>query len=411
MTSHFARTVLPNGLRIVTEHMPSAQSVTLGLFVTGGVEQEPPECAGITHFIEHCLFKGTQRRSARQIAEEIDAVGGELNGFTERECTCIYARVMAQHLPLAADLLCDMLANPAFRPDDLECEKQVVLDEIRQYEDSPHELVHELVPQTMWEGHPLGSPLLGFAETVQSLTPDAVRSYFARSYCPVNIIAVAAGRLEHARLAEMIAEAFSDGQTGCAAAATDPPPVTGRQRTVARRTEQVHFCLATPAFPEARDERYPLAILDEVLGAGPSSRLFQEVRESRGLAYGVGSYTMAFRKAGAFVINASVSPANLSVVLELARAERDRIRREGITEAELSRAKEHIKGSSALAMESTGARMRRLAACEMYWGRPVPLEEAFAKIDAVTAEDVLAVARQVLDPERENYVAIGPFGS
>jgi predicted Zn-dependent peptidase len=411
MVPPFGKTVLPNGLRVVTEYMPSAESVALGLFVTAGPEKEPTDREGITHFIEHSLFKGTHRRSARQIAEEVDSVGGELNGFTERECTCIYARVLAEHLPLAADVLCDMLLNPSFRPDDLEREKQVVLDEIRQYEDTPHELVHELVPQTMWEGHPLGRALLGSVGSIESLTPEEVRSYFAQEYHPANIIAVAAGRVEHKCLADMMAHAFSADDPGGADPVTDPPPVTGREKLVARRTEQVHFCLATPAFPEADDARYPLAIVDEVLGAGASSRLFQEIRESRGLAYGVGSYTMAFRRAGAFVITASVSPSNLAKVLELSRAERERFRRDGPTDAELARAKEHIKGSAALALETTGARVRRLAGCEMYWGRPFPVEESLAKIEAVKRADVMAAAEQVFDPGRENYVAIGPFGS
>jgi predicted Zn-dependent peptidase len=409
MISPFGKTVLPNGLRVVTENMPSAQSVALGLFVTAGPEKEPAEASGITHFIEHSLFKGTHNRSARRIAEEIDAVGGELNGFTERECTCIYARVLAEHLPLAADVLSDMLLNPAFRPEDLEREKQVVVDEIRQYEDNPQELVHELVPQTMWEGYPLGRPLVGTVESIEALTPETVRSYFAQAYRPESVVAVAAGRVEHWRLAEIFGEAFNSGEAGTSDDQAGPPCAAARERMLSRRTEQVHFCLAASAFPEVDQARYPLAVADEILGAGPSSRLFQEIRESRGLAYGVGSYTMAFRQAGAFVISASVSPANLPSVLELCRAERDRFRAQGPTPEELSRAKEHIKGSAALALESTGARMRRLATCEIYWGRPVPVEEAFARIDAVTRDDVVEAARQVFDPGRENYVAIGPF--
>jgi predicted Zn-dependent peptidase len=396
-------------MRVVTERLQHVDSVSLGAWLTVGVCQEESGQEGMSHLIEHMLFKGTRRRTARQIAEEIDGVGGYLNAFTDREYTCVAARVMSDHLPLALDVVCDMLAGSAFGDEELAREKQVVIEEIKRYEDSPDELVHDLVQQSLWEGHPLGLGLLGNEGSVSAATRDSLLGYFRRHYQAPNIIIAAAGNLDH----DEVVQAASSLLPQEPADPSDPPPPpaqpTPKTRYVPRPTEQAHFCLAWPALPYADENNYPLAILDAALGASPSSRLFQAVREERGLVYNIGSYPIAFRDAGAFVVTASVSPSNLDEVLNLVGEERSRIAGSVMPEQELQRAREQILGGMALAAESTSFRMRRLAVNEMYLNRSVPFEEVREKVRAITGEEVQRVAEKVLTSPSANLVAIGPF--
>jgi predicted Zn-dependent peptidase len=403
------RTILPSGMRVVTERLEHVDSVSLGAWLGAGVCQEQAGQEGLTHLIEHMLFKGTRRRTARQIAEEIDGVGGYLNAFTDREYTCVTARIMSDHLPLALDVVCDMLAESVFSDDDLGREKQVVMEEIKRYEDSPDELVHDLVQQSLWEGHPLGLGLLGNENSVSGTTRESLLGYYRQHYRAPNITIAAAGNLEHDRVVEAVTRLLPQ-QPGDGA---DPPPPpsqpTRKTRYVPRPTEQAHFCLAWPAFSYSDENTYPQAILDAVLGASPSSRLFQTVREERGLVYNIGSYPIAFRNAGAFVVTASVSPSNLDEVLKLVGEECGKMAESVMHEKELQRAKEQILGGLALAAESTSFRMRRLAMNEMYLDRSVGFEEVRERVRAITGEQVRSVAERVLTSPSANLVAIGPF--
>jgi len=405
----YSRHVLDNGLRVVSERIPRVESVSLGIWIETGVKQEEPGWEGTTHFIEHLLFKGTGRRSAREIAEAIDGVGGQLNGFTNREYTCFYARVLADYLPLAMDVLADMVTNPTFDPDELQREKQVVIEEIKRYEDDPEEWVHDLFAQTIWKGHPLGRSLLGREQVIREMDRDKAFAFFHRHYQPGNIIISAAGNVDHDWLAAESERIFG-ARPGQAQPAPEAPAryQTARQ-VISRSTEQVHFVLGTPGYSHTSEERYNLAVLDAVLGGGMSSRLFQEVRENRGLVYHIGSYALAYRTSGLFAVSAGVSPDNLDEVLEIVRREMASVRAQGISEQECLRAKEQLKGGMALALENTGYRMRRNGTNEMYWGRAIPFEEVAARINEVTPEQVHRVAQGVLDAEAVNYVAIGPF--
>lgn len=411
MSDHgqYSRRVLGNGLRVVSEYIPRVESVSLGMWIRSGVKQEEPGWEGATHFLEHLLFKGTQRRSAQEIAEAMDGVGGQLNGYTNREYTCFYARVLADHLPLAMDVLADMLTNSVFDPDELEREKQVVIEEIKRYEDDPEDWVHDLFAQTIWQGHPLGRSLLGREAVIKDMDREKALHFFRCHYQPAHMIVAAAGKVDHEWLAAQAAQAFG---WPCPPAAPDTePPANYRPawRTISRPTEQVHFVLGTRGYAQTHENRYQLAVLDTVLGGGMSSRLFQEVREKRGLVYSIGSYCLSYQTSGLFAVTAGVSPENSPRVLELVRAEIAALRERGITQQECQRAKEQLKGSMALALENTGYRMRRNATAEMYWGRLMPFEEVRERVNAVTVEQVHQVAGSLFAGDELNYVAIGPF--
>jgi len=405
----FNRQVLPNGLRVISEHLPGAESVSLGFWVEVGVKQEEPGWEGSTHLLEHLLFKGTRRRSARDIAEAIDGVGGQLNGYTDREYTCFYARVLADHLPLAMDVLSDMLAESVFNPDELEREKQVVLEEIKRYEDDPEDWVHDLFAQTIWEGHPLGRSLLGREQVISAMNRDKALAFFHRHYQPPRIIISAAGALDHDWLVREAERVFGGGRSPAPLPPEEPARYRPAERVISRPTEQVHFVLGTRGFAHTSEQRYHLAVLDTVLGGGMSSRLFQEVRENRGLVYSIGSYALAYRTSGLFAVTAGASTQHLEQVLALTRAEMEALRERGITDSECARAKEQIKGGMALAMENTSYRMRRNATSEMYWGRLIPFSEVLERLSEVTPADAGRVAAMLFGGDSLNYVAIGPF--
>jgi len=401
------KTTLPNGLRIVTQRVPGAMSAAIGLHILAGPRHETPDCRGATHFIEHMLFKGTHRRSARDIAVAMDAVGGALNAFTEREVTSVHARVMGEHVPLAADVVCDMVVNSAFDPEELERERDVVIQEIKQYEDDAEEMAHDLLAQSVWADHPLAASLMGTEAQVRSLGRDRLTAYFREHYLPANVVVAAAGQIEHDRIVDLFAPALShDGE-----ASADPPSpprcVAGR-RVASRPGEQVHFCLGGPAFPQSDDRTYVVWLLDKAIGAGMSSRLFQEVRETRGLVYNIGSYAAGYRDAGLFAAYGATTPDRLETVVNLVRAELGRVREEGLNQDELRRAKAQVKAGLAMALESTSYRATHAAMCEIYWGRHVPAAEVAAKVEAVTRDEMAQVANQILDPDGLAYAAVGP---
>lgn len=404
----FRKSVLPNGIRVVTEQMPHVRSVAVGVWVDTGSRHEPVSRAGISHFIEHLVFKGTESRTAEEIARAVDSVGGQMDAFTTKEHTCFYVTVLDQHLPLAVDLLADILLHPRFAPEDIEREKTVVLQEFRMVEDTPDDLVHDLFAERVWAGHPLGRPILGDRRVIQALERDTVLSYFAAEYCPARVTIAAAGRLEHERLLDLLAGRFLHLRRECAARDGGPPALTPAVQVVEKPLEQVHFVLGGPGVPQAAPERYALYLLNAAVGGSMSSRLFQEIRERRGLVYSIYSGHAAFRDAGLFYVYAGVEPGRFPTVVELVTAELRRLRREGLGAEELARAKEHLKGSLMLSLESTSSRMTRIAKQELYFGHYLSLDEILAAVDRVTLDEVAGLVERLLGTGPLSLVALGP---
>jgi predicted Zn-dependent peptidase len=402
-----------SGMRLVTERMPWVRSVTLGVWVTAGSRDEPPQIAGASHFLEHLLFKGTKTRTARDIAETFDAVGGDLNAFTAKEHTAFYARVLDRDLPMAVEHLCDMLQHSAIRASDLDAERTVILEEINMHEDAPDELVHDLFMERLWPDDPLGRPVLGTVETVQAMSRDQVRRFWKRHYVPGNFVVSAAGNLDHDQLEELVTS-FMDTDTPGPGQGTvvrshghPPAPVTGAH--VRRRdTEQSHICLGTAGLSRSDPRRFAYGVVNDAIGGGMSSRLFQEIREKRGLVYSVFSYHSMFAHTGAFVVYAGTAPSRAQEVTELIVRELEQVAEKGLTDDELERAKSHMRGSLVLSVEDTSARMNRLGKSEIAHGEVITLDEVLERIDAVTAEDAREVAEEVLTRPR-SLTVIGPF--
>jgi predicted Zn-dependent peptidase len=404
----YRKTTLDNGIRIVTEQIPYLQSVSLGIWVRTGSRFERPELNGICHFIEHMLFKGTQRRSAFDIAKEIDAVGGVLNAFTSKELTSFYSRVLNENLELAADLLSDLFLHASFPDDEIEREKQVICQEIHQMEDSPEDLVHEILGIQFWKDDPLGQPILGTIDSVMSLDRDTMISFKTDFYAPGDTLICAAGKIDHDLLVDMLAPEMT------AVPAKRSPRVLTAAKTgtsafvMERDLEQVHVCVGMTG-PSAVDERRHAAyILNTILGGGMSSRLFQEVREKRGLAYSVYSFLSSFSDTGIFGLYAGCDPERLEELLSVTGKETLDLAR-SLTEEDVATAKSQIKGSIILAMESTDSRMNRLAKGEYYFGRYISLEEIIGAIEAVTPAELVSVAEEMINEDRFTIVAVGPI--
>ncbi|HEY0874681.1 MAG TPA: pitrilysin family protein [Vicinamibacterales bacterium] len=389
------REVLDNGLRLITETMPHVRSVTIGVWLTRGSRHESDERSGIAHFVEHMLFKGSDTRTAEDIAQSIDSIGGQLDAFTAKEYASYYIKVLDEHLPLAVDLLADIVLRPAFAPDEIEREKKVILEEIKMVEDTPDDLVHELFTQHFWEGHPLGRPILGSKETVEALTQDALRAYFNGAYVGSNIIISAAGNIQHAQVRDLVGQAFGAVPATGESLNGGPPAVIPQVITRTKELEQSHVCLGTTCYPQKHEDRYVSYILNTVLGGSMSSRLFQNVREKRGLAYSVFSGISAYRDAGNLTIYAGCANDAVEEVVDLCVAELRTLKREPVEEAELKRAKDHLKGSLMLSLENTASRMSQLARQEIYFERHFGLDETLAGVDAVTADDVQRVANEL----------------
>jgi predicted Zn-dependent peptidase len=400
-------------MRLVTEQMPWVRSVTLGIWVTAGSRDEPPRIAGASHFLEHLLFKGTSTRTARDIAEAFDVVGGDLNAFTAKEHTAFYARVLDRDLPMAVEYLCDMLQHSTIRAADLDAERTVILEEINMHEDAPDELVHDVFMERLWPGDPLGRPVLGTAETISAMSRDQVRRFWKKHYVPGNFVVSAAGNLDHDEL-EGLVTSFMDTETPAAGRGTmiqDPerPSEPARGANVRRRdTEQAHICLGTAGLSRADPRRFAFGVVNDAIGGGMSSRLFQEIREKRGLVYSVFSYHSMFAHTGAFVVYAGTAPSRAREVIDLIVGELDEVAEKGLTEEELERAKSHMRGSLVLSVEDTSARMNRLGKSEIAHGEVITLDEVLDRIDAVTADDARAVAEEVLTRPR-SLTVIGPF--
>jgi len=399
---------LDNGIRVITEAIPYVRSVSLGVWFTVGSRLEKAEQSGISHFIEHMLFKGTKNRTAKALAETMDAVGGQLNAFTSREYTCYYAKVLDTHFTLAAEVLADMVLNSLFSPEDIEKEKNVVLEEIKMYEDTPDELVHDLFIQAVWSGHALGNTILGPEAGIRQFDRPAVTEYYARHYTPDNCIIAVAGNIDHAEVMCTLTRCFS-GLAGKGGPDREEGPVFRPENAIRQKpTEQVHICLGTQGVGQLDKAVYPLYIINNVIGGGASSRLFQSIREEKGLAYSIYSYQSSFRDAGLFTVYAGMSPECTDNVIQLTLEEFHQLRTQGISEAELAKTKEQLKGSLLLSLESTNSRMTRMAKSEIYYGRVVSPDELIARIDTVTRNEVRELAEAVLDPDRLALAAVGP---
>jgi predicted Zn-dependent peptidase len=366
--------------------------------VENGSRYETEEQAGISHFLEHLFFKGTARRTAAQIAEEMDAVGGVLNAFTGKESTCYYAKVLREHLPLALDLLADIFTESKFASEEIDRERTVIIQEISQVEDTPDDYVHELFNLHFWPGHPLARPIAGSASTVSALGRDDFLRFLEVRYRPDRVVLAAAGNLTHAELVAVAEEKLSH-LTGTTLAAAGAPPTPRAGVSVHEKPlEQAHLCLGTPGISHVDKERYAAQLLNITLGGGMSSRLFQEIRERRGKAYSVYSFLNSYRDAGYFGVYVGTSPEWVREVIDVVRTELDRVLRDGLSPDELRRAKQQRKGNILLALETSDSRMSRIANNEIYFGRDVPLEEVAAGIDRVTNDDILAVARRLFVP-------------
>jgi predicted Zn-dependent peptidase len=402
---------LPSGLRLLTERMPHVRSVTVGVWLKRGSRHESDEESGVAHFVEHMLFKGTTSRSAQQIAQTIDSIGGQLDAFTAKEFASYYVKVLDEHLPLAIDLLSDMVMRPALTPPDVAREQSVILEEIKMVEDAPDDLVHEVFAQHFWSRHPLGRPILGTPETVSSFSSEGLRGYFDRTYVAPNLIVAAAGHFDRDRLKGLIEDAFGALPAAAPPAPTAPPSVTPGLSVRRKDIEQSHVCLGTPAYPQAHADRHAMYLLNTVLGGSMSSRLFQHIREDRGLAYAVYSNLTTYSDAGMITVYAGCAADRVQEVVVLTLAELRALRETPVPEDELRRAKDHVKGSLTLGLESTSSRMSHLARQELYFGRYYTLDELLASIDAVTAADVQRVAGELFRDGGLAATVVGPGGA
>jgi len=405
----YNKTVLSNGIKIVSETIPHFRSVTIGVWVGTGSRNEANDIQGVSHFIEHLMFKGTASRSAKDIADTVDAVGGQLNAFTAKEYTCYYMKVLDSHLELALDVLSDMLTASLFKPEDIERERKVILEEIHMYQDSPEDMVHDLHMENVWPNHPLGSNILGTLASVASLQPAMIIDYYRKFYTPDNLVIAAAGNLQHQELVAL-AEKYFGAMTGTKPKlAFDPPAWHVTQKVFNKDIEQVHLCLGTEGVPYDAPKTYPLFLLNNLLGGGISSRLFQSIREERGLAYTVYSYLSSYCDAGVMTIYAATSPKNAQEVLDLILANLRDIVKKGISSQELKKSQEQLKGNLMLGLESSSSRMTRLGKQELMLGRFETLDDVVRKIEAVTVDDLNNLARHILDENRFSLTVLGPL--
>jgi predicted Zn-dependent peptidase len=406
-------TTLPNGLLVLTERMPHLRSVAMGVWIDCGSRDETLAVNGISHFIEHMVFKGTTTRSAQQFAREVDAIGGNLDAFTGKETVCFNIKVLDENIPAALDLLTDLVLHPTFSPEDIAKEQGVILEEIKMDEDNPDYLVHELFTQNFWPNDALGRPILGTAKSVSSFNQQIVLDEYARRFTPANMVFSAAGNLDHDDFVEQVAAAFTSlSATSSEKIARPNPPQTKPHITLKRKKslEQVQFCLAVPAPPVASPDRYTAYLLNSILGGGMSSRLFQSIREERGLAYSIYAELNPFRDTGSLAIYAGCSADNTREVLNLTLAELTRLKRDPVTDEELHRAKSQIKGNMVLGLETSGSRMSSLARQQMYWGRFFSLDEITTEIDRVTVDDIQRLANDLFHPESLALTLLGNLG-
>jgi predicted Zn-dependent peptidase len=401
-------TTLSNGVRVITEAMTHVRSVSVGVWISTGSRRETARQTGISHFIEHMLFKGTTSRSAEDIARSVDSIGGNLDAYTAKELVCFNTKVLDEHLSLAFDVLADLVLHPRFDAEDIEKEKGVVLEEIKMEADSPDYLVHEIFSSNFWKDHPLGRPILGTDETVKAFDRDAIQAYYRAVYEPANLLITAAGNLTHQRLVDLASRHFESLAPG-APAVEDRVPSTHARISLRNKKslEQVHLCLGVPSYPLPHQQRFACYVLNTLLGGGMSSRLFQNIRERQGLAYAVFSELSPYRDTGCLSIYAGTSIASTPKVVEAILKEFRDLKEQPVADEELCRAKDHLKGSLMLGLESTSSRMSNLARQEIYFRQFFTLDELVESIGSVTAGDVQAIAQSFFNPGQIGVTVLG----
>jgi predicted Zn-dependent peptidase len=401
-------TELDSGLRVVSERIDTVRSVALGFWIRTGSRDETVEEAGVSHFLEHLLFKGTSRFSSTEIDQIFDGMGAEINAGTGKETTSVYSRFLDQHLDRAFDVMSDMVLRPAYP--DIDSERQVVIEEIAMYEDEPSDKVHDVLAQAVFGDHPLGRPVIGRAEVIANVPVPDIAAYHDERYAPTNLVVAAAGNIEHERLVEMVRAASDAGlpaSNGSRELEPAPPEASPRMCFFEKQTEQYHVTLGAPGIPRGDDRRFALRVLDTILGGSTSSRLFQEVREKRGLAYAVYSYSSQYLDSGQVGLYVGTRPDNVQQAMEVIGTELRKLREEGVSDEELERAKENVKGRTVLSMESMLARMNRLGSSVLTGIPLLSLDEVLARTDAVTADDLAALVSELYDPARLSAAAVG----
>lgn len=405
----YKKVVLPNGVRVLTEKIDHVHSVAIGIWVGTGSRNEVEGYEGITHFIEHMLFKGTENRTARELAESIEAVGGQLNAFTTKEITCYFVKVLDDNINLAIDVLSDMFFNSRFDEKEIEKEKNVVIEEIKMYQDSPDELIHDLYSQNVWNNHPLGKPILGVAESINGLTREKIDKYLETRYTPDQVVIAVAGKIDHDEIVKKLS-VFGEFNRQRTTNVTQEPVASTFRDSVGKDTEQMHLILGVPGMGQDDDDIYTLHIINNILGGGLSSRLFQEIREQRGLAYSVYSYHSAYVDTGVFAIYAGTSPNKTEEAIKCIIEEMNKLKKESITEEELRKTKAQIKGNLYLGLESVSSRMSRLGKTELSFGRVKTAEEAVEQLEKVTVEDVGRVMNRLWVKDKISILTLGEKG-
>jgi predicted Zn-dependent peptidase len=396
---------LASGVRVVTEEMPSVRSIALGFWIRSGSRDEPTERAGISHFLEHLLFKGTDRFTSREIDEVFDTMGAEVNAGTGKETTSVYSRFLDRHLEQAFDVLQDMVLRPAYP--DIDSERQVVIEEIAMYEDEPSDKVHDVLAGAVFGDHPLGRPIIGRADVISSVPVPTIAEWHDGRYTGANIVVAAAGNVEHDAVVEIVSAAVGPLQPGTRALSAPPAGAAPVLRFHEKETEQYHLCIGGPGIPRGDDRRFALRVLDTILGGSTSSRLFQEVRERRGLAYSVFSYASHYADSGQVALYVGTRPENVAEAMDVIGTELGRLHAEGVSEEELERARENVKGRTVLSMESTLTRMNRLGSSVLMDVPLLSVDEVLAAFDAVTLDDVMALAHDLWDPGRMSAAGVG----
>lgn len=406
-------TTLPGGLRVITERVPGVRSVAVGVWVQVGSRDETGDALGSAHYLEHLLFKGTSRRSALDISASIEAVGGELNAFTTKEYTCYHARVLDEDIDLALDVICDVVTDALIRPEDVEAERGVILEEIAMNDDDPGDVAHEAFTSALFVDSPLSTPVLGTIETIESITRDAIDGFYRATYRPDTMVVSVAGNVDHHQVIDTVMRAFGSRLTGSVV------PAAPRQRgqatqhgegvnLIQRPTEQAHVVLGYPGLPRIDDRRYAMAVLSTAFGGGMSSRLFQEVREKRGLAYAVYAFAQGFADNGLFGMYVGCLPSKLPTALEVCREQVQVVITQGLTDEEVARGKGQVKGSTVLGQEDVSSRMTRIARSQIHGDPLLSIDEILHKVEAVTIDEIQQVAKEVLDQE-ELLAVVGPF--
>jgi predicted Zn-dependent peptidase len=405
----YRKDTLSNGIRVVSETLPKSRALSIGVWVKVGARHEPKEIGGVSHFIEHMFFKGTQKRTARDIATEIDSLGGEMNAFTSQETTTYYVKVLDEHLATAIDILSDILLGSKFDPAEMEKERKVILEEIKGVEDTPDDYIHELFTGTVWADNSLGRPILGTKDTIKSLKHSDILTYIDNYYSPREIVISVAGNFEHARLIELLDSAFGK-LLRSGISKQEAAPGFNRAVTVRKKQlEQVQVCLGCKGLNYTHDDRFGIMALNTILGNSMSSRLFQEVREQNALAYSIYSYVTAYRDTGLLTIYAGTDPANTLQAIQLIVKELKKIRDEGITPAEEMRVKNQLKGNLVLSLESSNSHMSRIARQEIYFGKYLSFDDTIKAVDKLTAEQIKRIAQQLFTRESLSLSILGPF--